>query len=220
LRWRQQIIAERGVCSARILDGVGPTRSRKLLARVCVNDTARLADEMLGEDARQPRDERGAHRKGRGGGIERRRDDGLAAVFTSDLGRAIETAEIALPGSGLPVHQDWRLRECNYGELNGMDRARLDAERVRHIDAPWPNGESYRDVVGRTRSLLADLERPHDGKRILLVAHSANRLALDHLLLGRDLETLVAAPFEWQPGWEYVLEPRPLAAGGLRPRGL
>jgi hypothetical protein len=33
---------------------------------------------------------------------ERRRDDGLAGVFTSDLGRAIETAEIAFRGSELP----------------------------------------------------------------------------------------------------------------------
>ena len=31
---------------------------------------------------------------------ERRRDDGLAAVFTSDLARAVETAEIAFGGSG------------------------------------------------------------------------------------------------------------------------
>src|SRR5262249_31073034 len=50
---------------------------------------------------------------------DRRRDDGLAAVFTSDLGRAIETAEIAFAGSELPVHRDSRLRECNYGEMNG-----------------------------------------------------------------------------------------------------
>jgi broad specificity phosphatase PhoE len=34
---------------------------------------------------------------------ERRRDDGIACVFTFDLGRAVETAEIAFAGSGLPV---------------------------------------------------------------------------------------------------------------------
>jgi 2,3-bisphosphoglycerate-dependent phosphoglycerate mutase len=48
----------------------------------------------------------------------RRRHDNVAAVFTSDLRRAVETVEIAFAGSGLPIHGDWRLRECNYGRLN------------------------------------------------------------------------------------------------------
>ncbi|HEY6015153.1 MAG TPA: histidine phosphatase family protein, partial [Gaiellaceae bacterium] len=49
----------------------------------------------------------------------RRRDDGVAAVYTSDLARAVETAAIAFGGSGIPVYEDARLRECDYGELNG-----------------------------------------------------------------------------------------------------
>src|SRR5689334_7024965 len=49
----------------------------------------------------------------------RRRDDGISAVFTSDLARAVETAGIAFAGSGIPIHQDARLRECDYGTLNG-----------------------------------------------------------------------------------------------------
>ena len=136
----------------------------------------------------------------------RRRDDGLAAVFTSDLARAIETAEIAFAGSGLPVHQDWRLRECNYGELNGQRAADLDEqERLRRIDEPFPGGESYRQVVERTTGFLNDLFPDRDGSRVLLIAHSANRWALEHLLLGAPLEEVVGAPFEWQEGWEYTL---------------
>jgi broad specificity phosphatase PhoE len=136
---------------------------------------------------------------------QRRRDDGLAAVFTSDLGRAIETAEIAFAGSGLPVHQDWRLRECNYGELNGTLASDIEAERAHRIDEPFPGGESYRQVVERTRDFLNDVFPDADGSRVLLIAHSANRWALQHLLLGMPLEQVVAAPFEWQEGWEYAL---------------
>lgn len=138
----------------------------------------------------------------------RRRDDGIASVFSSDLGRAIETAEIAFGGSSLPVRHDWRLRECNYGELNGAPVADVEAERVRRIDEPFPGGESYTQVVGRTLSFLNDLVEEHDGSRVVLIAHSANRWALQHLLLGASLEEVVAAPFEWQPGWEYVLPGR------------
>ena len=54
---------------------------------------------------------------------ERRRDDGIAVAFTSDLHRAVETAAIAFAGSSLPVVPDRRLRECNYGALNGMPQA-------------------------------------------------------------------------------------------------
>jgi broad specificity phosphatase PhoE len=136
---------------------------------------------------------------------ERRRDDGLSVVFASDLGRAIETAELAFAGVEIPVHHDWRLRECSYGELNGSPVAEIDALKPSRIDEPFPGGESYRQVVERTRSFLNDLFPELDGSRVLLIAHSANRWALQHLLLGAPLEDLVPAPFAWQEGWEYTL---------------
>ncbi|GAA3445022.1 histidine phosphatase family protein [Planomonospora venezuelensis] len=136
---------------------------------------------------------------------ERRRDDGPAAVFTSDLRRAVQTAEIAFAGRGFPIHRDVRLRECDYGELNGMPVERLAAERSRHIDEPWPGGQSYRQVVGQTRGFLRDLAEGWGGARVLVIAHSANRWALDHLLGGQALEKLVDAPFAWREGWTYLL---------------
>jgi broad specificity phosphatase PhoE len=137
---------------------------------------------------------------------ERRRDDALAAVFTSDLARAVETAEIAFGGSGFAVREDRRLRECNYGELNGQPVSEIDAERLRRIDEPFPGGESYRDVVERVRSFLDDLSPEFDDSRVLLIGHSATRWALEHLLIGAQLEDLVLAPFEWQEGWTYRLD--------------
>jgi broad specificity phosphatase PhoE len=135
---------------------------------------------------------------------QRRRDDDVAAVFASDLGRAVETAEIAFAGTSIPMHLDWRLRECNYGELNGMPSRRLEAERSQRIDEPYPGGESYREVVERVRDFLAELVPLHEGERVVLIGHSATRWALDHLLLGKPLEDVVG-PFEWQEGWEYEL---------------
>jgi broad specificity phosphatase PhoE len=136
---------------------------------------------------------------------ERRRNDGLVAVFTSDLRRAVETAEIAFAGSDVPVRQDRRLRECDYGDLNGGPVAEIERERLLRIDEPFPGGESYRQVVERTRSFLTDLIPELDGSRVLLIAHSANRWALQHLLLGTPLEEVLATPFEWHEGWEYTL---------------
>jgi broad specificity phosphatase PhoE len=133
----------------------------------------------------------------------RRRD--VAAVYASDLGRAVETAAIAFRGAGIPVHHDARLRECDYGELNGATVDEVAAVRRRHVDEPFPGGESYRQVVERTRDFLDDVAARHDGERILVISHSANRWALQHLLEGAPLEELVDAPFDWQPGWNYLV---------------
>lgn len=135
---------------------------------------------------------------------ERRRDADV--VYASDLGRAVETAEIAFGGTGIPVHLDPRLRECDYGELNGRPGAEIEARRSSHIDEPFPGGQSYRQVVDATRALLEDLAARHDGRRVVLIGHSANRWALQHLLEGAPLEDLVAAPFEWQEGWTFRLQ--------------
>jgi broad specificity phosphatase PhoE len=144
---------------------------------------------------------------------ERRRDDGIAVVYTSDLGRAIETAEIAFAGSDIERRQDPRLRECNYGELNGHPVAEIDALRASRVDEPFPGGESYREVVERTRDFLGELLAELDGERVLVIAHAANRWSLQHLLEGVPLEELVAAPFEWQEGWEYGLDGERLSRG-------
>ena len=134
---------------------------------------------------------------------ERRRDDGIEAVYASDLWRAMETAAIAFEGSAIPLRVDWRLRECDYGELNGAPAARVAEVRARHVRVPFPGGESYERVVERTASFLEDLRRGWDGTRVCVIAHSANRWALDHLLHGTPLEELVEAPFGWREGWEY-----------------
>ena len=44
---------------------------------------------------------------------ERRRGEWINTVYASDLGRAIETAELAFGDSGIPIRRDARLRECN-----------------------------------------------------------------------------------------------------------
>jgi broad specificity phosphatase PhoE len=134
---------------------------------------------------------------------ERRRDADV--VFSSDLERAVETAELAFGGTEIPILFDPRLRECNYGKLNGGPGEAVAREKSRRIETPFPGGESYSDVVERTRSFVADLTARHDGQRVVAIGHSANLWALQHLLEDRSLEELVAAPFEWQEGWEFAV---------------
>lgn len=134
----------------------------------------------------------------------RRRDDGIACIFTSDLGRAVETTRIAFDDAAIEIREDARLRECNYGRLNGA-AVDLIHPKGRFVDHPYPDGESWRECSEKMRSFLDDLAAEFDGRRILAIAHSAQRYALRHLLEGTRLEDVVDAPFEWQEGWEYVV---------------
>jgi broad specificity phosphatase PhoE len=137
--------------------------------------------------------------------LGRRRRNDAVAVFASDLGRAVETVELAFGGSDVPVYLDARLRECDYGAWNGRPVSRLEGERAQRISRPFPDGESYLQVVARVASFLEELARDRDGTQVLVVGHSATRWALDHLLAGAALNDLVAAPFDWREGWFYEL---------------
>jgi broad specificity phosphatase PhoE len=86
-----------------------------------------------------------------------------------------------------------------------MPRTILDAERSRHLDEPWPQGESWREAVARVTGCLAELPTSHYGKRVLVIGHVATRWALDHRVNGIPLEQLVSEDFAWQEGWEYRL---------------
>ena len=140
---------------------------------------------------------------------DRRRNDAVDAIVSSDLARAVETARIAFPSPPTPLDVDWRLREVDYGTLTGSRADQL--ERGRYVDVPFPGGESYRDVVVRVERFLDSVADAHAGTRVLLIGHTATRWALDHLIDGRELAEVVTAPFDWREGWEYRLPSRAVA---------
>jgi broad specificity phosphatase PhoE len=134
---------------------------------------------------------------------DRRCNDGIDVVFTSDLRRAVHTTTIAVVPSSLPVLIDWRLRECDYGDRNGAPASEIHGNRLEHLDDPYPGGESWRQAVARVGRFLDDLPLRWDACRVLVIGHSATKWALDHLLTGFPLDELIASEFQWRPGWEY-----------------
>ncbi len=87
---------------------------------------------------------------------DRRRNDALDAIFSSDLGRAVETAVIAFSNTRIPMYFDSRLRECNYGDWNGAPIDTLAGKRHQFISSPYPNGQSYEDVLAAMAAFLRD----------------------------------------------------------------
>jgi broad specificity phosphatase PhoE len=129
-------------------------------------------------------------------------------VFTSDLSRAYNSAKIAW-GDNYNIVQDSRLRECNYGDLNGKSSEIVEPLQEESIHTPMPHGESYEHVKTRIADFLEDVKQNYDGKQIAIVAHKAPQLALDVLIQGMTWEQAFAHDWrktkQWQPGWEYTL---------------
>jgi broad specificity phosphatase PhoE len=133
----------------------------------------------------------------------RRRDDHLAAVFCSDLTRSFRTAEIAFADRLLPITRDTRLRECNYGDLTRRPMPEIEQRRAEHLLDPFPNGESYQQVVDRVSGWLSEAIGQIDEGTILVIGHRATFYAIEHLLSRVSLHDAVTSPWSWQPGWVY-----------------
>lgn len=135
-------------------------------------------------------------------------DKKFDVVFCSDLKRAVDSAELAF-GDAYKIIPDERLRECNYGDMNGEpDEFKKDMKSF--VEKAFPNGESYRDVEKRMHHFLNFLRAHHDGKHIAIVAHQAPQLALEVLLKEKTWEEAIDEDWRntksWQPGWEYIAE--------------
>ena len=127
-------------------------------------------------------------------------------IFTSDLVRAIDSSNLAWPG--IEKIMDSRLRECNYGDLGGEDKSLVIYEK--HINKPFPNGESLKDVEERIKNFIEDIKEKYEGKTIGIVAHRAPQLALEVLTKNITWKDALECDWrkrkEWQPGWEYIIK--------------
>ena len=103
----------------------------------------------------------------------------IRAVYTSDLGRAIETAALALEGRAVTPRVDAGLREIHYGRWEmrrESDIRREDAEQTRLLrdeDPAWqpPGGESLGQVRERIHAALKAIASRHHHEDVLVVSH-------------------------------------------------
>jgi probable phosphoglycerate mutase len=131
-------------------------------------------------------------------------EEDIAAVYASDLRRALETAQAVAHGSGQPVRTDRALRERSFGLFEGLTFHEIEqrwpeqSQRWRRRDLGFApdGGETIPDFYARCVEAATRLASAHPGQTIALVAHggvmdclyrAAARIALD-------------APRSWQLG--------------------
>lgn len=134
------------------------------------------------------------------------------AAYASNTQRAYDTAYLMFADRPISLLQDARLRECDYGIYEGRPRQEMEAARMAAIHAPYPNGESYDQVVQRMRSFLTDVAERHGGHSLMLIGHAATLFSLEHLAHDRPLDATVGM---WpERPWRYALSSNGLV---LRP---
>ncbi len=140
---------------------------------------------------------------------EQTKDLKFDVVFCSDLQRAHNSAKLSWDGI-YEIIPDARLRECNYGDLNGASSDIVEPMQEEEcLTKPFPNGESYEDVKARISSFLAFLKTNYDGKYVAIVGHKAPQISIEVLLNNKNWKQALAEDWRktkaWKPGWDYIL---------------
>lgn len=118
--------------------------------------------------------------------------EGVNAIFSSDLHRAVQTAEPLSKLTGIPLLTTKAFRERNVGILEGLtfdeskanhpkDYYALVNRNVHHVIT---NGESYRHLLRRATNELWEILRSHQGQRIAIYSHTGAICFLTLHLMG------------------------------------
>lgn len=119
------------------------------------------------------------------------RGEVLNAIYSSTLGRTIETAAPTATLTGLPIVREAALSEIHMGVLQGRHRDARDPEAqalwARWQAEPWqlrvPGGERFDEFAQRVGAALRAILQRHAGQRVLVVGHGGtNRVLLATLL--------------------------------------
>ncbi|NMB48686.1 class I tRNA ligase family protein [Candidatus Kuenenbacteria bacterium] len=141
------------------------------------------------------------------------RGDKYDMVFCSDLDRARETAKVVFGESGVEIIADPRLRECNYGDLNGHHERDFNSDEKYYIEHRHPNGENAYDVEKRVREFLDEILEKYAGKKIAIVAHMYPQRAIDVITNSKTWDEAIDSDWRknkaWQAGWHYEYNQQP-----------
>jgi broad specificity phosphatase PhoE len=107
-------------------------------------------------------------------------DHNIDYVFTSDLGRAVQTAEIVGNRLGLKVEKTDGLREMGFGVWEGLLIKEIQKDYA-EVYNTWrnephlvniPGGETLHIIKERVDKFIEGINEKYDNKRIVLITHS------------------------------------------------
>ena len=105
--------------------------------------------------------------------------ESFAALYSSDLGRAVQTAEEIARVTGHTIITDARLRERHLGIFQGLSADEIKEKHPEEYklhrslgpDYVIPGGESVKQQVARNIAYLNEISEKHPGETIVVVTH-------------------------------------------------
>ncbi|MBI2907872.1 MAG: alpha-ribazole phosphatase [Chloroflexi bacterium] len=128
--------------------------------------------------------------------LARRLDsEDIVAAYSSDLQRAMRTAQAIISGRGLEIVPCPELRELDFGDFEGLSFEEIEqrfpeqiqAWMSRRVDVSPPSGENLMQLAQRVSSVVTRIERERPEGTVLVTAHSGPVRALLCTLLQIDL---------------------------------
>ena len=144
-------------------------------------------------------------------------DEPIAAIYSSDLGRSMQTAQEVAGLLALAVQPDTRLREIATGGFTGKNREEIDAAYpgVRHTWATAPSslrlpdgGETLQEAQARALDFFTQRMPDHAGETIVVITHGAIGQAIvvngmggtvEDLWLTQRVDNCQITRLEWTP---------------------
>lgn len=120
----------------------------------------------------------------------------IDAIYSSDLRRSLQTAEMIAHGHALKVIRDARLREMSFGEWEGYTHDEVQAQAPALV-SEWikdpvnvapPRGETVRELAARVQAGLDEVRRAHAAETVVFVTHGGVIRTLLCLGLGIELD--------------------------------
>ncbi|MBC7319319.1 histidine phosphatase family protein [bacterium] len=104
----------------------------------------------------------------------------FTSIYSSDLLRARETAEIINSFLNVPIYYTENLRELDFGRWTGIsiwEMSEKDPELFkRWQEDPWnvspPGGETFRELTERVMGVLESIFERHKNENVLVVSHA------------------------------------------------
>ena len=125
------------------------------------------------------------------------REYSFDVIVSSDLSRALQTAQIVGDALSLEIVTSTALRERSFGAFEGRALRELPASLsgienrvVVDDEAHPPGGESLRELHARAGNFIEPLRRDRVGERLLLVTHGGTIRALRAYCAGKTMKNL------------------------------
>lgn len=121
---------------------------------------------------------------------------GIAAVYSSPLERAVETAAPLAHAAGVPVRVSAGLLELDFGQWTGREMAELESDplwrafNLHRATTRIPGGETMEEVVARAARAVEDIRHAHEGGLVAAVSHGDVIRALLAHYAGMSLDHL------------------------------